>query len=60
MSLKITKKAPCKYDHLVKKWTNGDEDRICVNDKCELCTLPITDDDCLDCRFYVKENKDDK
>ena len=57
MAIKIVKKAKCKYNHLVKKWKNGDEDKVCINDECDLCTCPITDDDCIDCKFFVKERK---
>ena len=53
--IKIVKKVKCRYSHLSHKWKNGDEDRYCTNDICELCTLPITDDDCMECEFYIKD-----
>ncbi len=55
--LRVVKKAKCKYNHLSHKWENGDEDRYCTNDECHLCTCPILDDDCKDCKYYEKSKK---
>ena len=45
----------CEYNYLDFTWEDGDEDRYCTNDKCELCTCPISEINCEDCPEYVEK-----